>query len=287
MTKQLEFTAGIVKAAMTAADASKRDIWYVPRKNLIIEPGFNVRDEDEEYQAHRLTIGEAIHADGYDAAKPLTVFIRKGPNGEDEIVVIDGHTRVWGVDYANSKGSEIEMIPCIPTPKGTSMIDLNARLINANKPGRGLKPNEAAKVIKRMMGWNMTEAEVADKLKITLATVKNALTLAEAPAAVRAMVAEGTVSATQAIATVKAEGGAAAVETLGKAVESAKAAGKKKATKKTVANVGGKVQSKYKLADYEAMARELLSIKKDAGDAVFPEPERMQAVFVLAASMLK
>lgn len=285
MTKQIEFTAGLVNAAMEAAGAKKRDVFWLHPDNFHVEPGFNVREHTAEYDSHIDNISALIEANGYDASKPLTVFASER-DGKQILIVIDGHTRLAAAKRAIAKGAPIESIPAVTTPKGTNMADLTVKLVTANE-GRPLSTGEKATVIKRLAAMNLTELEIAARLNINVVTVKNALTLAEAPAAVRAMVAEGTVSATQAIATVKAEGGAAAVETLGKAVESAKAAGKKKATKKTVAKVGGKVQAKYKIADFEAMAKELLSIQKDAGAVQFPEHERMVAVFFLAADMLK
>lgn len=263
-----EMVQGLTKAGMAAAEASKRDIWYVPIANLVVLDKFNVRTEDAEYKEHIEAVARSITENGFRPAKALSVFV----NSQNQIVVTDGHTRLRAAKLVNEQGGEIESLPCIAAPKGTSMEDLTVALVTDNS-GKPLTILEKSEVIKRLQGYGMEPKKIAERLDIGIGTVNNALTLAGAPAAVRKMVKTGTVSASSAVAAVRKHG-SEAVETLETAVQAATAAGKNKATAKQI--------TPHKNPDAgRKLAKALLKIERDHPE--FEWPSGMAAIFAQAA----
>ncbi len=266
-----EMVQGLTKAGMAAAEASKRDIWYVPIANLTVLDKFNVRTEDDDYKEHVESVARSIHENGFRPAKALSVYVTTN----NEIVVTDGHTRLRAAKMVNeSMGGEIENLPCIAAPRGTSMEDLTVALVTDNS-GKPLTPLEKAEVIKRLQGYGMEPKKIAERLDITIGTVNNALTLAGAPAAVRKMVRDGKVSASSATAAVR-EHGKESVETLESAIQAAEKSGKKKATAKQIAP--GKTPDAGR-----KLAKALLKVERD--HAEFEWPAGMAAIFAQAAEV--
>lgn len=135
---QFQFEAGSVKQAMSGSTSS--DLWKVPREKLHIEPGFNVRVHDADYNAHVRSIADSIKENGYYPDKPIAGFVAKR-DGKDVIVVTDGHSRIAGFDLAVSEGYEGTELPVVTKPRGTSMEDLTIALVTSNT-GKPLSPYE-------------------------------------------------------------------------------------------------------------------------------------------------
>ena len=85
------------------------------------------------------------------------------------------------------------------------MEDLTIALVTSNS-GEKLRPFEVAKVCKRLIGYGMTEADIAKRLMLTRAYVLDLLNLLAAPAEIREMVSGGKISATEATKTIKKHG---------------------------------------------------------------------------------
>lgn len=265
-----EMVQGLTKAGMAAAEASKRDIWYVPIGNLTVLDKFNVRTEDADYKEHVEAVTLSILENGFRPAKALAVFV----DSENNICVTDGHTRLRAAKMANERGAEIEALPCIAAPKGTNMTDLTVALVTDNT-GKPLTQLERAEVIKRLQGFGLEPSAIAKRLNLNVGTVNSALSLAGAPAAVRKMVRDGKVSASSAVAAVR-EHGKEAVETLETAVQAATAAGKTKATAKQI--------TPHKNPDAgRKLAKALLKVERDHAD--FEWPSGMKAIFEIAAEV--
>lgn len=228
----IELTSGNVKAGMKSAGASSSDLWMVPRAQIRVLPGFNVRTRTPEYEQHIRAIGESILANGYRKDKPMAGYVAK--EGDENIIYItDGHSRLEGVDYAIERGAEIEVLPVVTSPVGTSMEDLTIGLVTSNS-GRPLTPIEKAAVCKRLVGYGMEVPEIARRLGLTGAYVGELLALCAAPTKVRKMVEAGQVSAGNAVRAVKKHG-AKAAEMLGDQLVTAQADGKKKVTARVLA----------------------------------------------------
>lgn len=227
----LDLTAGKVKDAMARADASKRDLWSVPIAKLHVVEGFNVRTKTPEFKEHIETLTSLIKENGFDQSKPLSGYAAK-MGGKDVVCITDGHCRFEAVQAAIKDGAAIETIPVVMSPKGTTMEDLTVGLVTRNA-GRPLTQYEIGTVCKRLVGYGWDEKTIGQRLGIASKRVGDLLELIGAPKAIRDLVEDGTVSASQAIETLKKHGNDA-VEKLTAGVQTARAKGKRKATKKHI-----------------------------------------------------
>lgn len=199
---------------------------FDPRK-LKVKPGLNARDlETPDNREHIEWLAQSIANEGVKT--PLVIFT----DGED-VFLADGHCRLAATMLAISRGAPIETIPCVPERRGTNDVD---RILSQNvfNSGKRLTPLEESRNIKRAMDMGALVKDIAAKLGKSETYVANAIDLQAAPAEVHQMIQRGEVSATLAAKTIRREGDKG-VETIKKAVETAKAKGKAKATEKHVA----------------------------------------------------
>jgi len=225
-----QFAQGALKKATNGMTSG--DLWNCPRVRIHVDPEFNVRVKDENYNARVRSIADSIKANGFYKDKPLAGYAALDPSGFDIIVLTDGHTRLDAVDLAISEGVDIKDLPMVTKPRGTSMEDLTVALVTGNS-GEKLTPYEMAIVCKRLVGYGMEVKDIATRLGYGKAYIEGLLDLLAAPKAVRDLVATGKVSATLAVETVKKHGKEAG-SVLSAGVEAATASGKGKVTKKHV-----------------------------------------------------
>lgn len=202
------------------------DLFKIDPKIIKVEPGFNVRVENDALAEHIAGLKASIKDLGVQT--PLTVRLHN-----DEVWLVDGHCRLRAVMDLIGEGEEIETVPCIPEGKYASEADRIVALFTRNS-GKPLDPVEKAEVFKRLVGFGWSEEKIAQKAGLTTKQVGNILTLGSAPQEVKEMVSAGVVSATTAVRTIQAEGGTQAAETLKEAAQTAQASGKTKVTPKTV-----------------------------------------------------
>lgn len=226
-----DFVSGNTKVAMKAADAKSRDLYMVPVAELTIMSEFNTRTKNAEYDAKVREIADSIKANGFYSHKPFAVIVVK-VDGKDTIAVYDGHTRYDGLQLAISEGAAVERAPVVAAPAGTTLEDITVGLVT-NNSGRQLDPMGIATVVKRLIGYGLEVSEIAKRIGFTPAYVGGLLSLVGAPKPIRDMVTAGTVSASLAVSTLRDEG-EKAVAVLEKGLETAKAAGKTKVTKKSI-----------------------------------------------------
>lgn len=244
----IQWTMGSVKGAMSATAAGKTDLWVVSVGAVRVLPEFNVRLKDAEYQQAVRQLADSFKANGYYRDKPMAGYVAL-ENGENVIYLTDGFTRMDGLKLAASEGCEIEQVPVIISPKGTSMEDITVAFVTKNS-GRNLRPMEIAEVCKRLVGYGLEVPEIARRLCFTETYVANLLTLLESPRQIRDMVATGKVSATLAIEMVKKHG-SDALAMLKSAEQTASEAGKEKVTKKHVGTAVG-VPKKVKVNPFKS-----------------------------------
>ena len=225
-----ELEAGNVKEAMKGVKSG--DLWQVPYDDLYVIPGFNVREHDDEYEAHIENITASMVANGYDRTKPLSGYVVV-IEGRNRVAITDGHTRYIAAGRARERGREIETLPLVTATRGTSTEDLIVGLVTSNS-GRQLKPYEVGTVCKRLIQAGLDEAEIARRLSITQTYVNDLLYLHSLPKSTQDLVKKGQISATLAIETSRKHG-PAAVKMLQEAVKQAVESGKKKATGKNIA----------------------------------------------------
>lgn len=228
---EVQFNTMLFPGSATAGlkDAKRTDLWKVQREKIKVLEGFNVRIKNDDYLAQVRLIADSMKANGFFPDKPIAGFVAE-VEGENIVYVIDGHTRLDAFDLAISEGAELQSIPMVIKPKGTSMEDLTVALVVSNN-GRQLTSYETALVCKRLIQYGMEETEVARRIGLSKQHVTNLLMLVAAPREVGNLVQEGKVSASLAVATLKTHG-TKAVEVLKEGLVNAESFGKTKVTGK-------------------------------------------------------
>jgi ParB-like chromosome segregation protein Spo0J len=193
-------------------ETTVKKTFLVPLSELYVEPGFNVRDID---QAHVEEFRDAF-IDG-EYLPPLAVQVT-----EQGVKIIDGHHRYYGAKLATEAGHEIPRLECKDFVG--SEADRIAFMVTSSQ-GKPLAPLERAAAYQRLSNQGWESAEIAKKVKRSVADVEHHLALLEVGDGLIEMVA-----ATTAVALSREHGVNASSVAAGQMVK-AKAAGKTKLTK--------------------------------------------------------
>lgn len=198
-------------------ETTVRKTFLVPLSEIYVEPGYNVRDID---QAHVEEFRDAFMAGEF--VPPLAVQVT-----DQGVKVIDGHHRYYGAKLATESGTEIPRLECKDFV-GTEA-DRIAFMVTSSQ-GKALAPLERAAAYLRLSNQGWEAAEIAKKVKCSVADVDHHLQLLECGDSLIEMVRAGEVAPTTAVALSRQHGTHAAAVAeiqLGKA----KASGKTKLTK--------------------------------------------------------
>jgi len=188
-------------------------------------PGLNVRNYDSpEVSDHIRKIANCVKENGVMSIEPIAVFQENG-----KLYVSRGHCRRRGHILARQEGADFKGIRATVDTMTEQARVLD--LLNSNS-GLPLTMLEKAEVVKRLLNFGWSVADIAKKHGVSTAAINNLLTLQEAPEAIKEMVSEGTISPTLALETVAQQGAEKAEETLIEVVQVAKSKGKKKVTNK-------------------------------------------------------
>lgn len=197
-------------------DITVRKTYLLGVSELYIEPGYNVRDID---QAHVEEFRDAYIAGEH--VPPLTVQVT-----DQGVKVIDGHHRWHGAKLAQEAGHEIRL-ECKDFVGNEA--DRIAFMVTSSQ-GRALEPLERSAAYQRLKNQGWEPAEIAKKVKRSVADVDHHLELLTVGDGLIEMVKTGEVAATTAVAMVREHG--AKAETVAKTqLAKAKAGGKKKLTR--------------------------------------------------------
>jgi len=191
--------------------------FLVPLAELYVEPGYNVREIDQEHVAE---FRDAFIAGEF--VPPLAVQVT-----EQGIKIIDGHHRYYGAKMASDEGHEIPRLEC--KDFAGSEADRIAFMVTSSQ-GKALSPLERAAAYQRLLNQGWTPAEIAKKVKRSAADVDQHLQLLECGDGLIAMVKAGEVAPTTAVA-LSREHGPKAEAVAQVQMEKAKAAGKTKLTR--------------------------------------------------------
>lgn len=191
--------------------------FLVPLSELYVEPGFNVRDIDH---AHVEEFRDAFIEGEY--LPPLAVQVT-----EQGVKIIDGHHRYYGAKLATEAGHEIPRLECKDFVG--SEADRIAFMVTSSQ-GKPLAPLERAAAYQRLSNQGWESAEIAKKVKRSVADVEHHLALLEVGDGLIEMVKSGEIAATTAVALSREHGVNASSVAAGHMVK-AKAAGKKKLTR--------------------------------------------------------
>lgn len=202
-----------------------KDLYMLDPHKITEEPGWNARVEGADLAAHVRQLANSIKEIGIQ--EPLTVYVKN-----DAIILTNGHCRLAAVMLAIAEGSEIKAIPCRVEERYSSESDRVLSLITRNS-GKPLTPLEMSSVFKRLLAFGWNPFDIAKKAGFSTTYVINLLTLSGAPDEIKEQVASGSVSASLATEVMQQHGENAA-EVISKGIETAKAEGKEKATRKHI-----------------------------------------------------
>lgn len=203
----------------------RKDLYLLSPDSIEIDDGWNVRRDTDDLQDHIRQLANSIKEIGVQ--QPLTVYMRGSV-----AVVTDGHCRLYAVRLAVREGVDIKSIPVRIEERFSNEADRVLSILTRNN-GKSLTVAEQAEVVKRLLLFGWSEAEVARKTGTSRQHVNNLVRFLSSPEEVKQMVMAGEVSATVAVQQVKKEG-VGATKTLKDAVSKAKGEGKKRATRKHI-----------------------------------------------------
>lgn len=199
----------------------KSDIFPTDPRLIKVERGFNTRDlTTPKRQAYIRGLAESYKQGKY--VPPIAVRVEAG-----NIFVVEGECRLTGALIAISEGADALMINCVQH-KGNE-VERTETMLRTGQDENPLSPLEVAMGIKRMNGWNLTNAEISDRIGKTPQHVEQMLLLANAPLDVQNMVREEKVAAATAIEVLRKHGEGAG-KVLAASYEKAVSAGKSKVT---------------------------------------------------------
>ena len=212
-------------------NATKRtDIYQIDPRNIVVVEGFNARknfDLDE--------LKEQIRKVG--VLNPITVIpFKDKETGAEKYRLVDGERRYRAVMALLAEGEDIKRIKAMYLPKGTKEEDLLIQQLLKNT-GKQFSEIEMAKLFNRFKEqWGYTQTEIADKFCKKASFISRCMALLDFPADIIAMMERGEISADTArqIANRHKDDVDAQVEDAEKAVNTAKAKGKKTATTKDI-----------------------------------------------------
>jgi len=210
------------KGGIKGLALGRKDLFMIDPRELQEEPGWNQREEGPGLDAHVRWLADSIKENGVQ--EPITVYLKDGLP-----FITNGHCRQRAALLAISEGADIKAVPVRVEERGTNDADRIVSMITRNG-GKEFTSLEKAKVVKLLLGYGLTVAEISKKTSFSHTTVGDLLRLCEAPQAVVEMIRNGDVSPTMATDVLRKEGAIEGAKTLTEAVVVAKSEGKKKAT---------------------------------------------------------
>lgn len=228
------------KTGIQGIATGRSDTFRISLDDLHVREGWNARDVDfNPNDEDDLALAQSIAEVGIK--ETMTAIWEDG-----RAYITNGHRRRAAALYARDVlKAEIKSVPVQTEARYSSEAEhvLSQIVRNAGKP---LSPFEKGKVFKKLIDLGWSETEIGQKTGITRTRVVQLLEVQSAPEPVKAMVRSGEVSADLAMKTIRAADGdtGKAVAELAGAIDTAKKAGKTRATAKHVE--GGEPRSSLK-----------------------------------------
>ncbi len=225
-----ELTPCSQKAAVSSNALVKNDHTFMCSLDDVVElEDFNVRIKDAGYHAHVRWLADQIKRHGYLRSKPLEGYAAMVGN-KPVIMLTDGYCRRAACYLAISEGADITEVPLSLRDKSDTMEDMVAG-IALNNGGKKLSPLELGILCKRMIGFGRSPAAIAERIGVSGEYVSQLLTVVGSPSAIREMIQNGQATLATVLSAIRTHGDQASA-VLEKAMDTAKAAGKEKLTKK-------------------------------------------------------
>lgn len=196
--------------------------YLVPVDQLYLEPGYNIREADEQHVEY--------FAQCWESGQPIPALTVIPDAYGKRIKILDGQHRYLGALRAIERSVPIARIECKDFTGDEA--DKIAFMVSSSQ-GKQLDPLERAKAYVRLKGFGWTNEEIAKKVGRSVSDVQMHLSLGDVPDAIKQRINAGQISYANAVAVAR-EHGDDAVNVIDAAVEEAKAQGKDKVTAKTL-----------------------------------------------------
>jgi ParB family chromosome partitioning protein len=225
--KQPLFMEDVLEVVETNAVANTRrsDLFLIDHRNVVIEEGFNCREDYGDIEA----LAQSIITNGQ--LEPILVFKVRG---EEKYVVIEGHRRRLAVNLANELGHTIMLKAIIGSANPEDRLFAQVITGNGKLP---LNPIETAEVFKRLTLHGYTVEQIVARVGKSGGHVYNMLRLAEVPIKVKNAITSGEIAATTVMQLVRNTDADKLSEVIEQAISVAKSSGEKRVTNKTVSVV--------------------------------------------------
>tara|TARA_B100000446_G_scaffold184352_1_gene206232 strand:+ start:95327 stop:96256 length:930 start_codon:yes stop_codon:yes gene_type:complete len=177
----------MAKVANTLRSYQEQNKDHVTKSNQFLvdidkiheDPGFNTRlyeRPDVEEHINKL-------ADAYEAGEDLPPLLVKVIDGK--VILRDGYCRIRGARIAKGRGAEIPRLP-VKEVRGDE-VDQSLVILTSND-GLKLTSLERAAVYVRLVGMNLTEDEVAKRIRKTREHVRQYLALYDLPVKIKELI---------------------------------------------------------------------------------------------------
>lgn len=177
----------MAKVANTLRSYQEQNKDHVTKSNQFLvdidkiheDPGFNTRlYERPDVAEHIKKLAEA-----YEAGEDLPPLLVKVIDGQ--VILRDGYCRIRGARIAKDRGAEIPRLP-VKEVRGDE-VDQSLVILTSND-GLKLTALERAAVYVRLVGMNLTEDEVAKRIRKTREHVRQYLALHDLPVKIKELI---------------------------------------------------------------------------------------------------
>ena len=217
----------MAKSALQQMAIGRKEMYILKMDDIVVDQKWNERNLGRSDVKEHID-GLALSISKVGIKQPLTVANRDGKPH-----LTDGFCRMAAARIAIEKyGADIKGVPCIPEEKGSNEADHVLSMLTRNE-GLPLTFSEQARAVKRLLAFEWTKHEIADKTGKSITHIDNCVMLLSSDPSIMRHVDLGDVSARFALETIRKYDEGKAVKISDDAVHGAKKAGKKKATNRT------------------------------------------------------
>jgi ParB family chromosome partitioning protein len=230
-------TNNTMRKLAAAGEVLKADMFRARPQDLVVEKGFNEREENAELAEHIESMCMSILSGM--TVPPIEVRV----NDEGEMIVVDGHCRRRAYLMAIERGAEIDYVNVLPF-KGNDA-DRVAKMM-ASSQGKPLSPLGFARGCKRLESFGWDADKIASSTGKTASYIRRLLGLANANSSIHRAVAKDQISASLAMEIVEKNGDKADA-VIAQMVEKAASKGNAKATRKD--DAGPKMRTRKQIEE--------------------------------------
>jgi ParB/RepB/Spo0J family partition protein len=176
----------------------RRDYFLVDPRVIVIEPGWNPREDFEGHEEMMASIREE------GVKQPL--WVKRGGEDGNGIILRDGQRRLTAVLDLIEQGVPIAKVPCLFTRTNMSEVEALCLTVLTNT-GKPLNPLEEARAFARLRNYGLTQSEIAKRTNKSEGTVHNRLALLDTSPRVQEAVRQKELPTSEALALAKSTGG--------------------------------------------------------------------------------